>query len=92
MVLLFSGYGYTLKLIIKGGDSMSVLYGSLTGQAKTVATRRGNKKSGITGHIRTWDKGVEIIGVIGIDGQVKFDVYETGGSQQPGRIKVIATI
>ena len=57
---------------------MSRFYGSLRGSAKTLATRRGNTASGITGHIRGWDIGVE---VASFDGESDgFHVYVTGGT------------
>ncbi len=39
---------------------MSRFYGDLSGQAKTVATRRGNTNSGVEAHVRGWDIGVRI--------------------------------
>ena len=59
---------------------MSVLYGSLTGQAKTTVTRRGSKKSGIACHVRGWDLGVRVSGRIDDNGVPVFDVYRTSGS------------
>ena len=39
---------------------MSRFYGSLTGQAKSTATRRGGVKSGIVAHVRGWDVGMKV--------------------------------
>ena len=39
---------------------MNRFYGSLTGQAKTTATRRGGTDSGVRAHVRGWDIGVEV--------------------------------
>lgn len=58
---------------------MSALYGSLKGdRAKTEATRLGIKN--ISGHIRGWDVGINVLGIKREDGTVKLDVYLTGGS------------
>lgn len=58
---------------------MSRFYASISGQAKTDATREGSAKSGINGHIRGWDLGIEVCGYDenGVD---CFDVYLTSGS------------
>jgi len=58
---------------------MSRFYASIEGQAKTQATRRGGKESGIRGHIRSWGLGIEVIGRDdnGID---IFEVWVTSGS------------
>ena len=70
---------------------MSRFYASITGQAKTTATRRGSKTSGIYGHIRGWNKGVRVEGYIDKDGNDCFDIYETNGSNNPSN-KLIKTI
>lgn len=62
---------------------MSHFYGSILGQAKTEATRRGSKASGLTAHIRTWTEGVKLHAYVDtIDGE-ELDVvhvYSTSGS------------
>jgi hypothetical protein len=40
---------------------MSRFYGSLAGQARTIATRRGSAKSGTTAHVRGWDVGARVV-------------------------------
>ena len=58
---------------------MSRFYASITGSAKTEATRQGTVKSGIEGHIRGWDVGIKVVGFAGEDKDI-FQVYLTGGS------------
>jgi hypothetical protein len=43
---------------------MSKFYGSITGSAKTAATRCGTKKSGIESHTSGWDQGVRVSGSV----------------------------
>lgn len=74
---------------------MSHFYGSILGQAKTEATRRGSKASGLTAHIRTWTEGVKIEAVCeqpdehlwGEDAEAidHFHVYVTSGSNDGER-------
>jgi len=71
---------------------MSVLYGSLKGQGKTTATRRGSKSSGISCHIRGWDKGVMVWGYVDNQGEVHFEISRTGGSNEASSSERIATI
>ena len=64
---------------------MSRFYASIEGQAKTQTTRQGSAKSGIHGHIRGWNLGIEISGYPTIEGSDlnSFNVYITGGSKNP---------
>lgn len=39
---------------------MSRFYGSVQGSAATEATRQGTAESGVMGHIRGWDIGIEV--------------------------------
>ena len=71
---------------------MSQFYGDLQGQARTKATRRGNKKSGITAHVRGWDVGVRVEGFVNIDGNEVFKVYRTGGSNSSYNKECIAVV
>ena len=57
----------------------SRFYGSVSGSAATVATRQGTARSGISGHIRSGDLGVQVNGHA-CEGTDMFDVYITGGS------------
>lgn len=58
---------------------MSRFYASISGQAKTEATRRGSEKSNICGHIRGWDIGIQVLGYV-FEGKDTFTVELTGGS------------
>tara|TARA_R100000808_G_scaffold1512_1_gene6907 strand:- start:1754 stop:2053 length:300 start_codon:yes stop_codon:yes gene_type:complete len=71
---------------------MSKFYGSITGSAKTAATRCGTKNSGIESHTRGWHQGVYVNGYeverVGINNPEcveRFDIYLTGGSADPSR-------
>ena len=69
---------------------MSRFYGSLNGQAKTEATRRGNKNSGVGAHVRGWNVGVKIFARA--DGEKDLiDVYLTTGSDESGSDIFIGT-
>ncbi len=65
---------------------MSKFYGSITGSAKTAATRCGSKKSGIESHTRGWDQGIRVTASVQKVGpgrtleRESFEVYLTGGS------------
>ena len=67
---------------------MSRFYASISGQAKTVATR-GSGHSDIHGHIRGWNVGIRIYGYVNVDGKDEFAVYLTGGSHGRKIEKVI---
>ena len=72
---------------------MSRFYATINGQARTVATRRGSKASGISGHIRGWDAGVRVEGSYDPDTDADvFRVYATTGSNEHGADRLIATI
>lgn len=72
---------------------MARFYASINGQARTTATRRGNKASGISGHIRGWDSGVRVEGSYDPDTDADvFRVYATPGSNGHGSDRLIATI
>ena len=57
---------------------MSRFYASIQGN-RSEATRQGTPNSGIYGHIRGWDVGVEVEGAV-INGNDVFHIYATGGS------------
>jgi hypothetical protein len=69
---------------------MSRFYASIQGQADA-ATRRGSASSGITGHVRGWQVGVEVVGE-DEDGRDVFHVYGTGGGKGGTSRELIATI
>ncbi len=58
---------------------MSRFYGSLEGSARTTATRRGSKASGVSAHVRGWDIGLEVI-AHDHNGNDAISVYLTRGS------------
>jgi len=72
---------------------MARFYASISGQARTDATRRGSKATGISGHIRGWDSGIRVEGSYdaSTDSDV-FRVYATTGSNGHGPDRLIATI
>ena len=70
---------------------MSRFYASINGQARTQATRRGSEKSGISGHVRGWDVGIDVQGFVDEDGENCFRVVLTRGSSGCGRSKTIGT-
>ena len=69
---------------------MSRFYASISGQAKTQATRRGGVKSGIQGHVRGWNVGIEVTGY-DVEGVDNFRVTLTGGSHDSCMKKLIGT-
>ena len=56
------------------------LYASISGKAKTEATRAGTKDSEISGHIRGWNVGVKVLGSVDSNGKVSFSIFKTAGS------------
>jgi hypothetical protein len=69
---------------------MSTFYASVQGRGSEV-TRCGSEHSGIHGHIRGWNLGVKVVGVVE-NGQEIFYVYQTGGSNAVRKERLIATI
>ena len=61
---------------------MSHFYGSLQGDRGEV-TRRGNKVSGISSHVRGWDIGVRVEAQITPEGKSQCLIYQTKGSNNP---------
>ena len=73
---------------------MSRFYGSVMGQARTEATRRGSANSGVTGHVRGWHVGVETVasaGVLHSENDV-LNVFATAGSTGSGPTAYIGTV
>ncbi len=68
---------------------MSRFYAEIQGN-RGEATRGGSRS--IRGHIRGWNVGVEVVGTPDSDGVDEFVVYATGGSNDCGSRKVVATI
>jgi len=59
---------------------MSRFYGSLSGQAKTEATRRGSANHPVYAHVRGWGIGATVKVYEGEDGQDHVCVCLTSGS------------
>jgi hypothetical protein len=70
---------------------MARFYGSIEGQAKTEATRRGSPSSGMRCHIRGWNVGIRVC-LEDHDGKDRLTVYKTGGSNGASLQELIATI
>lgn len=70
---------------------MSRFYSIIKG-SNGEATRITRAKSGIKGHIRGWNVGVEVVGKENENGQDEFFVYATGGSNDAGSRELIARI
>lgn len=69
---------------------MSHFYASVQGRARTEATRRGSKSSGIDAHISSWDKGIRVTCHYDSEKDVNvFSVYLTGGSKHSNRYKPV---
>lgn len=67
---------------------MSRFYGSLKGERKTTNTKMAQRE--LTGHLRTWDHGIEVVYKQDYE-HITCEVWETGGSNNPQRIKRIRT-
>jgi hypothetical protein len=61
---------------------MARFYGSMSGQAKSEVTRRGNSISGVRAHVRGWDTGV-MVEAQNHNGKDQFYIAFTGGSNRP---------
>jgi len=71
---------------------MSHFYGSISGRARTIVTRCGDKKSGISAHIRSWEKGIKVECKYNenINKNI-FHIYLTGGSNRPSKKVLISS-
>lgn len=70
---------------------MSHFYASIQG-SRGEATRQGTPASGITGHVRGWHSGVEVVGNVSDDGTDYFDVFATWGSTPRGQRVYLGTV
>ena len=70
---------------------MSRFYASIKGN-RGEATRQGTKESGIHGHIRGWNIGVEVRCYVDETGGDICAIYKTGGSSGSERDELIATV
>ena len=70
---------------------MSRFYGTVNGNARTQASRRGTADSGVTSEARGWDVGakIEARDAAGVD---VIEVYATHGSNGHGSEVHVATI
>ena len=76
----------------KEEKDMAQFYGEIKGQARTSATRRGSKASGLEGHLRGWNIGVRVVleykeGIGDI-----IHIYRTSGSNGGDEDVLIATL
>jgi hypothetical protein len=71
---------------------MARFYGEVSGSAKTTATRMGTPSSGINGHIRGWDCGIEVDCFVGMNDNDVCVATITGGSNATFPRKKLATI
>lgn len=70
---------------------MSRFYAEIRGNAQTEATRCGTERSGIWGHIRGWDVGIEVNGHV-VEDKDTFHIYATGGSHGSTREVFLGTV
>ena len=72
---------------------MAHFYADCTGSAKTKATRRGTKSSGIECHIRGWEAGVRVRGYYDEKQNCDtFEIYVTWGSNARDEDKLLAVV
>lgn len=70
---------------------MARFYGEIQGKAKTKATRLGSAASGLIGHVRGWDIGVEVSCYVDDKGNDIVTVYLTSGSNAKLPSKYLGT-
>ena len=70
---------------------MANFYGSMSSK-KNKSPRTLTGSDGITGHIRGWNLGVEVVGKRDDEGNDFFEVWTTGGSNEPKQRSRIATV
>ena len=69
---------------------MSQFYGTVEGQAKTTATRRGSASSGITTYAAGWSGASRVDGFEGEDGEDRYLVYLVPGGSSGGTHRMLA--
>lgn len=67
---------------------MAHFYAEIKGQRGPGASRLGNKKDGMTAHVRGWDVGVAVEIHQNAAGRDVVTVYRTGGSNNPSKTRV----
>lgn len=70
---------------------MSRFYGTIEGSAKTRASRRGSKASGIVGHTHGWGIGARVECFVGLDGNDRVTVTITRGANGHGTERPLGT-
>ena len=71
---------------------MSHFYGSISGRARTIGTMCGDKRSGMSAHIRSWKKGIKVECEYNEHTNKNvFHVYLTGGSNKPSNKELLST-
>ena len=66
---------------------MSKLYMSHISDGRKEVTKRGHND--MSTHIRGWDSGIKVLTKTNNEGDVFFEVYKTGGSNNPSNNKLI---
>jgi hypothetical protein len=71
---------------------MAHFYGGVIGKAKTMATRLGSEKSGITTFCNGWNLGVDVDSRLLSDGQDAFVIKLTTGSSNARAEVILGTV
>lgn len=69
---------------------MSRFYVSTMSERNKTRTHGGQKT--LTVHVRGWNKGLQIAVFVNNEGLDTFAIYETGGSNEPYKTKILKTI
>lgn len=69
---------------------MPRFYGSIKGNARSEATRRGTARSGIAGHVRGWDLGCQVNMDVDSEGRDDCEIAVTGGSNSHRNPRTVA--
>ena len=70
---------------------MAHFYGEMQG-SRGPTSRMGTPQSGFEAHVRGWHVGVKVHCFVDDDGRDVINVWQTGGSNNPGRVRLIATL
>jgi len=66
---------------------MSTFYGTLKSERKTTSSKAGITM--LTSHTRTWDHGIEVTYTRNGEDSAVCEIWKTGGSHKPERLKLI---
>lgn len=69
---------------------MATFYGTMKGDDKKANNKMGQSK--ITSHTRTWDHGIEVTYTRDSGDGAKCEIWQTGGSNNAVRIKLIKVL